>query len=424
VKLHHWILLALGLGIVFGVLTQPEQGLVPIESAALTEALKQLGQIFLSLIKMAIIPLVLSSLIYGMASLGRPAELGRIGGFTLGYYVASTAAAVTLGLVLANVAAPGRRVGPEAKERLLKSYQEEAGKRIAGAEKQERGFWPFVRSIVPDNPVTAMIGNPPNLLGLIFFSLLLGFSATLVPAARRKPFLDFCESAMDVVVRMIGVVMWFAPIGVFCLIADVVRATGPQVLGLLLGYALVVVGGLVIHMVGFYSLMLWGVARRSPWEFFRAMRPALATAFSTSSSAATLPVNMTCVTGALKVPAPVASFVLPLGATINMDGTALYQGVATVFIAQVYGRDLAVAEQMTIVLMATLASIGTPSVPGAGVVMLLMILAPLNLPAEGLALILGVDRLLDMCRTTVNIAGDAVCTTMVDRFWGARFRAP
>jgi Na+/H+-dicarboxylate symporter len=233
---------------------------------------------------------------------------------------------------------------------------------------------------------------------------------------------DFCESAMEVVIKMIGVVMWFAPIGVFCLIADVVRATGVEVLKLLLSYALVVFVGLVIHVVGFYSLMIWGIARRSPWGFFKALRPAMVTAFSTSSSAATLPVNMACVTGEMKVPRPIASFVLPLGATINMDGTALYQGVATVFIAQVYGIDLSLGQQMMIVLMATLASIGTPAVPGAGVVMLLMILAPLNIPAEGLALILGVDRVLDMCRTTVNITGDAVCCAMADRYWGAKYR--
>lgn len=414
-KLHHWILLALVLGLAFGAVTQEDK------SKALDDALTNLGIIFLALIKMAIIPLILSSLAYGVASLGNPRDLGKLGGFVFVYYILSTAVAVTLGLILANVVAPGRAVAPEARERLMKDYEKDAAGRINKAKKQDTSLWALLRSIVPANPVAAMIEDPPNMLGLIFFALLMGLSATLLPAETARPFVEMCRSTMDVVIKMIGVVMWFAPVGVFCLIAAVVRTTGLEVVKLLAVYAAVVVAGLAIHVGGFYSLMLVLVARRSPREFFAAMRPALLTAFSTSSSAATLPVNMACVTGELKVPKPIASFVLPLGATINMDGTALYQGVATLFIAQVFGIPLDVGDQLQIVLLATLASIGTPAVPGAGVVMLLMILAPLNLPPEGLALILGVDRVLDMCRTVVNIAGDAVCCTMADRFWGRKY---
>lgn len=423
-KLHHWIILALVLGAVFGVVTQPKTGYTPWESADLEVALKSLGEIFLALIKMAIIPLILTSLPYGMASLGNPADFGKLGAFTIVYYVLSTAVAVVIGLVLVNAFKPGEAIDAAAKDKLLASYGKAAGEKIETAQKQQTGFWPFLKSVVPDNPIKAMISDPPNMLALIFFALLLGFSATLLPPEKRKPFVDFCESAMEVVIKMIGVVMWFAPIGVFCLIAAVVRATGIDVLKLLLTYALVVFAGLVIHVVIFYSIMIKGIARRSPLPFFGALRPAMITAFSTSSSAATLPVNMNCVTEGMKVPKPIASFVLPLGATINMDGTALYQGVATVFIAQVYGIPLDLTAQLTIVLLATLASIGTPAVPGAGVVMLLMILTPLKIPPEGLALILGVDRILDMCRTTVNITGDAVCCAMADRFWGAKYRDP
>jgi len=266
-------------------------------------------------------------------------------------------------------------------------------------------------NIIPTNPIRALVEG--QMLQIIFFALLAGVCLTLIPPERGRAVVDFFEALNEIIVQMVHVIMKTAPYGVFALIAAVVADFGPGILVNLLKYTAVVLLGLAVHMLFTYGSILKVFTRMSPASFFRGFRPAQVMAFCTSSSNATLPVSMECTTKSLGVPEHICSFTLPLGATINMDGTALLQGVATGFLAQVYGFDLTFGQQLTVVLTATLASIGTAGIPGAGIVMLAIVLDSVNIPLQGIGIILGVDRLLDMCRTVVNITGDAVCAVLV-----------
>ena len=398
-KLHTKILIGLLVGIPLGLILGPR-----------AEAIKPIGDLFIRLIWMIVVPLVFASIFVGTASLGDIRKLGRIGAKTLSYYLITTAIAITVGLVLAGIFKPGEGLNETTKAQLLESYQGEAMKNLEIASKRPSIIDTLI-DIVPKNPFESLTAG--DMLQIIFFAIMFGIAVTMIPGGKGKILVDFFDAVSDGMTQLVHIVMKFAPIGVCALIAAVVGQFGAQILLSLIKYAVIVLAGLAIHMGTIYSLAVWAFARMNPLFFFRGMRPAQLIAFTTSSSNATLPVNIQCAEENLGVPKDIASFVLPLGATINMDGTALYQGVAAVFIAQVYGIPLTIIDQLTIVLMATLASIGTAGVPSVGIITLTMVLRTVGLPLEGIALILGVDRILDMCRTIVNITGDASAAVIV-----------
>ena len=376
------------------------------------------GRLFVRLITMIVVPLVVASLLTGVATLGDVRRLGRIGGKTLVYYLFTTAVAITIGLALATLVRPGSRIGAETRDALAAEFAADAAGRVqAAAEKP--GTLDVLLGMVPDNPMRA--ASEGNLLPLIVFVLLFGSALTLVAPDRRDAVLRFFQGVNDAAMVLIDWIMKLAPYAVFALIASVVSRFGADVLRSLAVYSAVVVAGLALHAFGTYGVLVSLLARMSPLDFFRRIREVPLIAFSTSSSNATLPVTVETAQEKLGVSRPVASFVLPLGATINMDGTALYQGVATVFIAQVYGVELGLGALLTVVLTATLASIGAAGVPGAGIVTLILVLQSVGLAgqaAAGIALILGVDRVLDMLRTATNVTGDLSCAAFVARSEG------
>ncbi|HEX2188526.1 MAG TPA: dicarboxylate/amino acid:cation symporter [Longimicrobiaceae bacterium] len=382
--------------------------------------LEFVGRVFIRLITMIVIPLVVASLMIGVASLGDIGKLGRIGGKTVAYYLTTTAVAITIGLTLAVIVKPGSRINPATRDALAAEFSGEAAGRLAQAA-EKPGVLDVLLNMIPDNPIGAAASG--NLLPLIIFTLIFGAAVSLLVPERRDAILTFFGGVNDAAMIIIDWIMRLAPYAVFALIAAVISRFGTDVLRSLAIYTGVVVAGLLIHAFGTYGTLVALLAKLNPLEFFRRIREVPLIAFSTSSSNATLPVTMETAEEDLGVSKPVASFVLPLGATINMDGTALYQGVATVFIAQVYGHDLSFAELLTIVLTATLASIGAAGVPSAGIITLILVLQSVGLAgqaAAGIALILGVDRILDMLRTAVNVTGDLSCAAFVARSEGER----
>ena len=394
----------IAIGMVIGVLL----GAVFGESILV---IKPIGDLFLRLIRMVVVPLVFSSLLVGTATIGDPKKLGRIGGRTMAYYLCTTAIAITIGLLIANIVQPGAGMEPIVQEQLLVDFGGGADDSVDSM-RQRPSITDTLLEIVPQNPIEALA--TANMLQIIFCAVLFGVALTLVPKPEHKAaVLGFFKGVSAAMIQLVHIVMLMAPIGVLALMAVAVGQFGLDVLRVLLLYAACVVFGLIVHMTLVYTAAVKLFAKMSPRRFFTAIRPAQLVAFSTSSSSAALPVTMERVTKGLGVPEQISSFVLPLGATINMDGTALYQGVATVFIAQVYGIDLGLSGQLTIVLMATLASIGAAAVPGVGIITLAMVLEQLGLPLDGIALILGVDRILDMLRTATNITGDASAAVIV-----------
>lgn len=384
------ILLGLVLGIIVGMLLQGNQ------SAADTY-IKPLGTLFLNMIRMIIVPLVFSSLIVGAASIGDPKALGRIGGKTLGYYLVTTAVAVLIGLALSTILKPG------------------AGLVLPVDAAQDPAEVPSIIStflnMIPANPLKGLVDG--NILQVIVFALFLGIGSTALPNDVSKPFIKFFDSLAEIMYKITALIMKFAPFGVFGLIVPVVTQYGLDVLMPLSMVIIAVYLGCIIHAVVVYSTAVKVFAKISPLKFFKGIAPAAITAFSTTSSSGTLPVTIKNTRDNLGVSEKISSFVLPLGATINMDGTALYQGVCALFLAQVYGMDLSMGQMLTIVATATLGSIGTAGVPGAGFIMLTLVLQSVGLPLEGLVLIAGIDRILDMARTSVNVIGDASCAVVV-----------
>ncbi len=379
------------------------------KQSTIATLIRPAGDLFINLLSFMAIPLVIASLIVGAASLGDIKKLGRIGGKTFAIYVVTTALAITIGLSVANIFEPGKKVDSESKEKIMSEFQSETSEKIT--EEIKIDIVDFFVSIVPKNPVKAMAEG--NMLQIVFFAVLFGIMMTFIGKERADSLNNFFSGVSDTMIKMVDVIMLIAPFGVFALISSTIAEFGFEIITTIIWYIISVLLGLTLHTVIVYSLLVKSFGKMSPMFFFKGMRNAQAIAFSTSSSAATLPVTFECVEENLKVPKQISGFVLPLGATINMDGTALYQGVATVFIAQVYGMDLDLTQQLTIVLTAVLASIGTAPVPGVGIIMLIMILQSVNVPAEGIALIIGVDRILDMCRTITNITGDAACSVAV-----------
>ena len=414
-QLHWQILLGMALGALFGV-AAAQYGWGQFT----TDWVAPFGTIFLNLLKLIAMPLVITSLICGVASLSDFKKLSRMGGKTIGLYLATTAVAVMIGLLVVNAIKPGDRLPDETKAQLESKYQADATKRQkATATVKERGPLQPLIDMVPDNFFGSASSNR-NMLQIVFFSLLAGIALVQVCEEKRRPVIEVISGLQELVIRITFLIMLFAPIGVFALIASTITNMAGEdpsqvisLLGSLAWYCLAVIIGLLIHGSIVYLGLLKIFTSLSIPHFFRSIGQAQLLAFSTSSSGATLPVTMKCVEEKLGASKEVSSFVLPLGATINMDGTALYQAVAAVFIAQASGIDLTTGAQITIVLTAVLASVGTAAVPGAGIVMLIIILEAINVPAAGIALILGVDRILDMCRTAVNVTGDAAVTAVI-----------
>ncbi len=387
--------------------------------------IKPFGTIFINLLKLIAVPLVLVSLITGVASLSDISKLSRIGTKTIGLYLMTTVIAVVLGLVIVNIVEPGKAFSPEKREEFKAQFAATASERSTDAEEvKQQGPLQALIDIVPDNVFGAMTDNS-SMLQVIFFALLFGIALILIPSEKSSPVTSFFDGVNLIILKMVDIIMMAAPYGVFALLAGLVvefagdnPASAVELLVVLGYYCIVVIAGLAIMMFVVYPILVTTVGKTSYKTFFKGIFPAQMLALSTSSSAATLPVTMERCEENLGINREITSFVLPLGATINMDGTSLYQSVAAVFIAQAYGMDLSWATQAGIVLTATLASIGAAAVPGAGVVMLVIVLQQAGIPIEGIALILAPDRLLDMLRTTVNITGDATVAMVVARSEG------
>ena len=398
VPLHTKIFIGLFLGIVVGLIFGPK-----------AKSIEFIGTIFIRLITMLVVPLIFFSLSLGTASLGDIKKLGRIGLKTIIYFTLTTAIAIVIGLVAANLLKPGTGLNEQVKQDLLKNYQQSAENQTSIIE-QKPSLISVLVNIVPTNPIKAMAEG--EMLQVIFIALLFGICLTLINSEKSRQLLQLFDGANEAILQAINLVMKFAPYGVLALLASIIGQFGAGILLTLLKYILVVILGLSVHAIVVDGLLVRYLGKMKPAKFFKHTADAMLIAFSTSSSNATIPVALECM-DKLKVKREYSSFVIPLGATINMDGTALYQGVAAVFIAQIYGINLTLGAQVTIILMALLASIGTAGVPGAGMIMLAMVLKQVNIPLEGVALILGVDRIIDMCRTTVNMIGNMAASIFI-----------
>lgn len=406
----HWQIL---LGMVFGVLFAFILIQFTWGKDLIVDWVKPFGTIFINLLKLIAVPLILASLIKGISDLKDISKLSKMGGRTIGLYILTTVIAVSIGLVIVNIIKPGSFISEQTRTELVSSYTADANSKIEAANKQsEVGPLQSLIDIVPDNIIKASADNG-NMLQVIFFAVIFGIAMILIPEEKSKPVKDFFDSFNEVILKMIDLIMLFSPFGVFALLAAIVAESPSLDLFKALGmYGLTVLIGLFL-VICVYLVLVKVLAKKSPKFFFNGISPAQLLAFSTSSSAATLPVTMERTVDNLGVDDEVASFVLPIGATINMDGTSLYQAVAAVFIAQSFGMDLSLATQLGIIVTATLASIGSAAVPGAGMVMLVIVLAQAGIPEAGLALIFAIDRPLDMCRTTVNVTGDAAVSMIV-----------
>jgi len=380
--------------------------------------IKPFGTIFINLLKLIAVPLILASLIKGVSDLKDISKLSKMGGRTILTYLITTLIAVTIGLILVNIIKPGESISVDTRNELIEAYSTDTkAKQEAAAKQRESGPLKALVDMVPSNIFLAASDNR-NMLQVIFFALFFGIGMILIPGKEVKAVKDFFDSFNVIILKLIDLIMLSAPYGVFALLAAlVVEAPSIELFKALALYAITLLLGLSI-MIFIYMLVVQLFTKKKISFFMRGMAPAQLLAFSTSSSAATLPVTMECVEDKLGVDKEVASFVLPIGATINMDGTSVYQGVAAVFIAQAFGLDLSLTAQLGIVFTATLASIGTAAVPSAGIVMLVIVLAQAGIPEAGLALIFAIDRPLDMCRTIVNVTGDAAVSMIVGKSIG------
>ena len=411
----HWkILIGMGLGVLFGLLLS----FVPQGSQFISDYIKPFGTIFINLLKLIAVPLILASLIKGVSDLKDISKLSQMGGRTIITYLITTLTAVTIGLILVNVIQPGKSISVETRNELVEAYATDTqAKQAAAAKQQESGPLQALVDMVPSNIFLAASNNR-NMLQVIFFALFFGIGMILLPGKKAKPVKKFFDSFNVIILKLIDLIMLAAPYGVFALLAAlVVEAPSLELFQALALYAITLLLGLAA-MIVVYIIIVRVFTKSKASFFMRGIAPAQLLAFSTSSSAATLPVTMECVEDNLGVDEEVASFVLPIGATINMDGTSVYQGVAAVFIAQAFGLDLSLSAQLGIVFTATLASIGTAAVPSAGIVMLVIVLAQAGIPEAGLALIFAIDRPLDMCRTIVNVTGDAAVSMIVGKSIG------
>jgi Na+/H+-dicarboxylate symporter len=371
--------------------------------------LQPIGTLFLRLLSFLAIPLVIASMIVGVASLGNLKTLSIIGLRTLFFYFLTTFFAVVIGLLVVEIIEPGKKISADAKSQIELVDQSIIEEKIQAQGKFN--IIEFFVNMVPSNPFKAISNG--EMLQIIFFAIFFGVGLTFIEERKKKVIIDFFDGVSQIFIKMVKTVLFVAPFGVFALIAVAVSEFGVSILSTLGYYMFTVILGLTLHFVLVYSALIGLVGKTNPLVFFKGMQDAFLVAFTTSSSAATLPVTFQCVEENLKVPNKIASFVLPLGATVNMNGTSLYQCVAAVFIAQFYGLDLSFAQMATILLTSMLSAVGTAPVPGVGIIMLIMVLQSVGVPAQGIGLILGVDRILDMLRTIPNVTGDAVVSYLV-----------
>ncbi len=416
----HWkIIIGMILGVLIGFIAVQFDG----GAKFVTYYIKPFGTIFINLLKLIAVPLIVVSLIKGISDLKDISKLSKMGGRTIAIYLITTVTAVLIGLVLVNTIQPGTWMNPDTMESLKSDYAASAETKIAEArnqenEKKEIGPLKPLIELVPDNIFLSLTDNR-MMLQVIFFIIFFGIGMILIPVDKAKPVKDFFDGLNEVILKLIDVIMLAAPYGVFALLAALIaEAPKVDILYALFGYSLTLLLGLGLLIFVFYPALVVYFTGRSYVNFFNGISPAQLVAFSTSSSAATLPVTMERVEEHLGVDKEVTSFVLPIGATINMDGTSCYQAVAAVFIAQAFGMDLSISAQLGIIVTATLASIGSAAVPSAGLVMLVIVLGQAGIPEAGLALIFAVDRPLDMCRTVVNVTGDATVSMLVAKSVG------
>ncbi len=411
----HWkILLGMAMGVLVAILLIQ----FSFGKSFAVNWIKPFGNIFINALKVIAVPLILASLIKGVTDLKDISKLSKMGFKTIGIYLMTTVIAVSIGLVMVNVLQPGDFLEQSTKQELLKNFESEAQSKIEMAETQKsQSPLKAIEDIVPSNIVKAASDNG-NMLQVIFFAILMGIGLILIPQEKAKPLIDFFDSLNELILKIIDLIMKVAPFGVFALMTALVVESPSIDLFKALGiYAITVILGLGVMMM-FYLFLVYVFTKKTPKFFMNGILPAQLLAFSTSSSAATLPVTMERVEEHLGVDEEVASFVLPIGATVNMDGTSLYQAVAAVFIAQAFGMELSFTAQIGIIATATLASIGSAAVPGAGMVMLVIVLAQAGIPEAGLALIFAIDRPLDMFRTTINVTGDAVVAMIIAKSEG------
>jgi Na+/H+-dicarboxylate symporter len=423
IPLHAKILIGLVLGVLWGVISVSAS----IPPDITTHYIQPLGALFIALLKMVAMPLVLASLIVGVASMNDFQKLSRIGGRTIGIYICTTVISISVGLILVNLIQPGNQLPEATRENLMNLYARNVTTKMETASilEQQSPLQPMV-DIVPENLFEAMTNNT-QMLQVVFFALIFGIALVRMQARKKDAVVNFFDGVNDAIIIIVDFIMVLAPFGVFALISTLIVEVAGDDLGKamdllksLLWYSGTVVAGLLVILLVIYPTIFRSFTNIRYGQFFKAIRQAQLLAFSTSSSNATLPVTMRNCEENLGISKEVSSFVLPLGATVNMDGTSLYQGVAAVFIAQALNLDLTLTDQLMILLTATLASIGTAGVPGAGIVMLIIVLEAINVPVAGIALILAVDRILDMCRTVVNITGDITVAAVIDHAEGKR----
>lgn len=399
------------IGVLFGfIMSQMSFG-----KSLIVNYVKPFGTIFINSLKLIAIPLILASLIKGISDLKDISKLSMLGSRTIALYLMTTVIAVSIGLTVVNIVKPGKSINNETRIDLLKAYGDdiESKRELADNQKETEPLKPLI-DLIPDNIFLSLTENK-NMLQVIFFSIFFGIGLILLPKKKSKSVKKFIDSLNHVILKLIDIIMNLAPYGVFSLLASlVVEAPSLSLFKALGMYSITLLIGLVI-MILFYSLIIKLYANQNLKSFFKGISPAQLLAFSTSSSAATLPVTLECVNKKLKVDKEISSFVLPIGATVNMDGTSIYQAVAAVFIAQAFGIDLSLTSQLGIILTATLASIGTAAVPSAGIVMLVIVLSQAGIPEAGLALVFAIDRPLDMCRTVVNVTGDASISLIISK---------
>lgn len=416
--------LPLYLYIIFGMLLGVGWGVFAIYNGLVDftiDWIKPWGVIFMKLLKLIAVPLIFVSLVKGISSLTNISQLSKIGFRTIAFYIISTIIAVSIGLLLVNSFSPGKAFPEDVRTELLEKYKNDIENKQEDVIKEKnKGPLRFFVDLVPENIVDAASENR-RMLEVIFFALIFGIAMVSIPKEKTTVVKQFFDGLNDIILKLIDIIMWFAPIGVLALMAGIiVEIAGNEptktidIFKALGYYSLTVIIGLLLMILIIYPILLRFFSKTPYFKFLRGIFPAQMLAFSTSSSAATLPVTMECCEENLHIEKKVTSFVLPIGATINMDGTSLYQAVAAVFIAQVFGYDLSLVQQLTIILTATLASIGSAAVPGAGIVMLIIVLESIGVPSAGIALIFAIDRPLDMLRTVVNITGDSTVASIID----------
>ena len=423
--LHTKILIGLLVGAIAGLIVNFSLGGTH-ENVVWTIAnfTQPIGQLFLNLLLMIVVPLVFSSLVVGVAGIGDIRKLGRVGLKSFAYCLIISAISVVIGLGLANTIRPGERVSPETAVQLKEKFSKgaatatEAQKKADEAAKADSALMSVVKTIVPKNVFNSISGENPNMLHIMFFALIIGIAITLLPAPVSGPFVSVMESLFAITSKIIDIIMKFAPYAVACLLFNNIASYGFDVVRTLGWFVLTVLLGLGIHFFGVYSLSVWFLSKINPIEFFKRVRTVIVTAFSTSSSNATLPTALRVSEENLGVPKEINSFVLTVGATANQNGTALYEGVTVLFLAQLAGVELTLALQLTVVYLAILGGIGTAGVPSGSIPFIIGILVMIGIDPALIAIILGVDRVLDMCRTTLNVVGDITAATFVAKSEG------